>query len=295
MMFPTRISQDRISPDNGSLDPRAVRRALTGLRDRLRLQEDELDTLRELIRKTVSNGSQPAPVPAPAPVPVQMPAPPSVHPDELQARLDELRAEISRVDTLEAQLAEQSKMLQEAFSVMGRTDTNLRRLVSQVDRLLGEVARRPDAPPNQIEVTAEPAVVSAGNPHPRGPQIRDPRSRERSSMFTAVDDLEEFEDTEAPRFRWKFPLAILAVLSCVLAGVWYGYFRDTVPMGTVAAPIDQARSYENEKNFPKAEEIYRDLLAKDPTNVEVIRHLASVLYREDKVDESAEVLKKLKN
>jgi uncharacterized coiled-coil protein SlyX len=277
------MTPTRATPETG-VDSRAIHRTLTGLRDRLRLQEDELDRLRETIRLGL-NGSPPSlqaletrvqqvEQAAAAKRLIQMPAP----------AIDLL----PQVRALESQVAEQGKMLHEAFEVMGRTDMNVRRLIAQVDRLLEQVSRP------AIEVTSE----ATDAPPPRRQPLR-PRPRERSQMFTAVEDLEEYDDSDAPRFRWKFPLVILVLLLAILAAVWYWYLRDAVPIMTAPAEnssmtlIDQARTYESDRNYPKAEAAYRELLSKDPANAEVIRRLASVLYQEDKVDESVEVMKKL--
>ena len=52
------------TPPEAGFDSRAIHRTLTGLRDRLRLQEDELDRLCETIRSR-PNGAPPAASPAP--------------------------------------------------------------------------------------------------------------------------------------------------------------------------------------------------------------------------------------
>lgn len=123
-----------MTPASNAIDARAIHRTLTGLRDRLRLQEDELDRLRETM------------------------------------------------PTVERQLSE-------AFSAIGRTDASMRRLVAQVDRLLEEVSRRPQAAPHTIEMAAKP--------------------------FEA-----------APRLSWRIPLITLAVLIASLVACWYFFLRD---------------------------------------------------------------------
>jgi uncharacterized coiled-coil protein SlyX len=167
------MTPTRGTPETG-VDPRAIHRTLTGLRDRLRLQEDELDRLRERV--------------------------------ELPATANNL---LPQVRALETQVAEQATMIREAFEAMGRTETNVRRLIAQVDRLLEQVSRRP------IDVTSE---TTGALPAPR---------MERTRMFTAVEDLDEYEDSEAPRFRWKFPLAILVLLAAILAAVRYWFLSDS--------------------------------------------------------------------
>jgi tetratricopeptide (TPR) repeat protein len=59
------------------------------------------------------------------------------------------------------------------------------------------------------------------------------------------------------------------------------------------SPIELARVYESQGNYAKAEAAYRELLNKNPNDPEVVRHLADVLFREDKIEESANVLKRL--
>lgn len=304
------MTSPRAVPETG-VDPRAVHRALTGMRDRLRIQEDELERLVEMIRNGSNRTPQPAAVPpienfrdemaayvdarlkeqiAAWKRPIQMPGPSA---DEIQERVE--KNLLPQIHALQTQVGDQGKMLQEAFTVMGRTDTNLRRLITQVDRLLEEMARRPQPAPQHIDVTSEPADI------PPPPRPMRPAPRERSAMFTAVEDLDEFEEQSAPRFRWLYPVVIMALLIGILGAVWYWYFRDSAPtqtiptsIGAAVSPLDEALAYETERNYPRAEQAYRELLARDPTNDEVIRHLASVLYREDKLEESAEISKRLK-
>ena len=46
-------------------------------------------------------------------------------------------------------------------------------------------------------------------------------------------------------------------------------------------------------DYAEAESLYREILVKQPDNIEVMKALAGVLYREDKIEESAEVLEHL--
>lgn len=57
--------------------------------------------------------------------------------------------------------------------------------------------------------------------------------------------------------------------------------------------LDQATAYNQKKDYGKAEEIYRKILKSDPSNTEVKRKLASVLFREDKIEESAQIIRSL--
>ncbi|MGI8991476.1 MAG: tetratricopeptide repeat protein [Bryobacteraceae bacterium] len=62
---------------------------------------------------------------------------------------------------------------------------------------------------------------------------------------------------------------------------------------TETSPIDSARAYLQRHEYAKAEEIYRTILKTDPRNREVVLALADVLYRQNKFEESANVLKAL--
>lgn len=57
--------------------------------------------------------------------------------------------------------------------------------------------------------------------------------------------------------------------------------------------LQAAQGYLERKDFSMAEDIYRQVLKAQPNNVEALKALASVLYREDKIEESAAVLDKL--
>jgi thioredoxin-like negative regulator of GroEL len=57
--------------------------------------------------------------------------------------------------------------------------------------------------------------------------------------------------------------------------------------------MERARLYENDKKYAEAEAVYRDILKRDPQNADAIRHLASVLFRQNKIEESSVVLKPL--
>jgi hypothetical protein len=54
--------------------------------------------------------------------------------------------------------------------------------------------------------------------------------------------------------------------------------------------LDQARSFNQKREYSKAEDIYRTILKSDPSNTEVKRLLASALFRQEKIDESVKIL-----
>lgn len=57
--------------------------------------------------------------------------------------------------------------------------------------------------------------------------------------------------------------------------------------------MQSAEQYVERKDYATAEDIYKQMLKAEPNNVDALKALASVLYREDKIDESAAILDKL--
>ena len=55
-----------------------------------------------------------------------------------------------------------------------------------------------------------------------------------------------------------------------------------------------AQEYADRKEYTTAEEIYKQVIQAEPDNSDALKALASVLYREDKLAESAAVLDKIK-
>ncbi len=54
--------------------------------------------------------------------------------------------------------------------------------------------------------------------------------------------------------------------------------------------LQAASQYTDRKDYSTAEEIYKQVLKSEPSNVEALKGLASVLCREDKIDESTAIL-----
>ena len=57
--------------------------------------------------------------------------------------------------------------------------------------------------------------------------------------------------------------------------------------------MQSAEQYAERKDYTTAEDIYKQVLKAEPNNVDALKALASVLYHEDKIDESAAILDKL--
>jgi Tfp pilus assembly protein PilF len=65
------------------------------------------------------------------------------------------------------------------------------------------------------------------------------------------------------------------------------------PGTSITARMAAAAQYAENKDYALAEKTYREVLQAEPNNVDARKALASVLYREDKIEESASELEKL--
>jgi cytochrome c-type biogenesis protein CcmH/NrfG len=57
--------------------------------------------------------------------------------------------------------------------------------------------------------------------------------------------------------------------------------------------MQAAQEYADRKDYAMAEDVYKQVIKTEPNNVEALKALASVLYRQDKIDESAAVLDRI--
>jgi uncharacterized coiled-coil protein SlyX len=271
-------------PDENDGDARVMQRAMSNLRDRMRVQEDEIDTLRAMIRagQKPGAGDQMAQIEARLDQYAEKWAEKFA---EQAGFADRLRNEVlPRVNSLETEIMDQARTIEEMHEVAVRTDENLQRLLVEIDRLVSEVARRPEPSPPLLN-----------------PPVLDPVVATEPQTLPDFGSSTLFGAEEETRFRWRVPAILLAVLVCLFLAGWgiSSLVSRSRRPGTVAdsagslSPIEQARIFESEKNYAKAEAIYKDVLKKDPNNNDVIRHLASVLFRQDKFEESATELKKL--
>jgi DNA-binding NarL/FixJ family response regulator/cytochrome c-type biogenesis protein CcmH/NrfG len=204
---------------------------------------------------------------------------------------------VQRVSALETDMSKQAEAMSQLREYSQRTEDNLSRLISGVDKLAQELPKRLAAP----EGAATASAAASGQP------------RRKSSRLSF------------PKIFW---IAVAAILVIVVAA-WQApkLFRGkatTDPAGaaaptsaTVAAPANPADSaasakpvappagadtktkmqaaqkYVDSKDYAEAEDIYKQVLQAEPNNVDAMKALASVLYREDKIEESAAILDKL--
>jgi DNA-binding NarL/FixJ family response regulator/TolA-binding protein len=196
---------------------------------------------------------------------------------------------VQRVSALETDMVKQAEAMNQLREYSQRTEDNLSRLISGVDKLAQELPRRLAAP--AAEIVEQP-----------------PKTRRRS----------------AGRKTWPRNVWIgLAALIVIGIGVWKipSLFHKggadassaSAPAATAGSPADAptpsksappagadtktklqaAADYTERKDYSMAEQTYKQVLKAEPNNVDAMKALASVLYREDKIEESAAVLDKL--
>ncbi len=207
---------------------------------------------------------------------------------------------VQRVSALETDMAKQAEAMNQLREYSQRTEDNLSRLISGVDKLTQELPKRLAAP-------AETVTPSFSGPH-------------------AVYEAKPVRRKSSRGFNAKIFWITIAVLAVIVAGAFQlprllSHDKGTAPAsgataanGASPASADSAASpkapppplgadtasrmkaaaqYADNKEYSLAENIYKQVLTAEPNNVDARKALASVLYREDKIEESAAELEKL--
>jgi DNA-binding NarL/FixJ family response regulator len=216
---------------------------------------------------------------------------------------------VQRVTALETGMSHQAEAMQQLREYSQRTEDNLTRLLTGVDKLAQELPRRlqapaaPAPPTTTVEAHIETDPPMSSSSAPAAPR----RLRKR-------------------KFRMSLPIAVWSVVLLAAVGAAGYHFLgnsfggDTTtinPDGTLATPtsksggtsaskpaaipvggdtktkLEAAELYVERKDYSMAENIYKEILQTEPNNVDAMKALASVLYREDKIEESAAILDKL--
>jgi DNA-binding NarL/FixJ family response regulator len=194
---------------------------------------------------------------------------------------------VQRVSALETDMSKQAEAMNQLREYSQRTEDNLSRLISGVDKLAQELPKRLAAP--------EAARLPAAEPL---------QGRRKSARAFS------------PKIFWIAVAAIVVILVAVFQGpkLFSGgksaaaasaagapALDASAPAKVVAPPasadtktkLQAAGEYTERKDYSMAEDIYKQVLKAEPNNVDAMKALASVLYREDKIEESAAVLDKL--
>jgi DNA-binding NarL/FixJ family response regulator len=181
---------------------------------------------------------------------------------------------VQRVFALENDMERHAEAVNQLRQYSQRTEDNLGRLIRGVEKLTKDLPKSLPAPSSPLAPIAEKTVRA--------------------------------EAAKSSGFSWKWGLlAVVLVVAIAFGGqkLWNArHPRSVVAAGSSSrrvalapgadakARLKTAAQYADQKDYAAAEGIYKDVLKGDPGNVEALKSLASVLYREDKIEESTAVL-----
>lgn len=215
---------------------------------------------------------------------------------------------VQRVTVLEQNMSQQAEAMHQLQEYNQRTEDNLSRLISGVDQLAKDLPKR---------LAAAQAEADAGRSHAASVVESDSDSESTPAAKPSRIGRRRTNNL-VPKLFWA-GIGLAAVLG---TGVWY-YSRGTdstddavtaagasgstttqaaskaskpvMPSASAdtKAKLDAARQYMETKEYATAEDIYRQVVQAEPNNVDALTGLASVLYREDKIDESAAILDRI--
>jgi len=212
---------------------------------------------------------------------------------------------VQRVSALEQDMSKQADAMNELRQSSLRTEDNLSRLITGVDKLAQELPKR--------LANAAASVAAAENAPP-------PPSK---SAFATTPPAAKKKAQASSKRTPKMVLIGLCVLLVLGLAVW-GFTRlsgprkappsgpDAVasspgsasgahptqltpppPNADTKTKLQAAQNYVDSKDYPMAEDIYKQILNSEPKNVDALQGLATVLYREDKIDEAAAILDRI--
>ncbi len=198
----------------------------------------------------------------------------------------------TRVAAVEATMAEQSLAMAHLKESSFETDRNLQRMMHGLDRLTGELMR--------LSTLAGAPIVTHRPIHTATPQPVSERP-------IAPEALAPTQRPAANPSRFLIPALFLLIfipaaflgwrMLSTKRGVSLRDNPDSAVVSTAltgtAAQLKLASDFAAEKDYTKAESIYRAVLKTEPENRTAIKELASVLFRQQKYDEAATVLKTL--
>jgi tetratricopeptide (TPR) repeat protein len=204
---------------------------------------------------------------------------------------------VRRVSALEEDMSKHVEAMSDLRESTQRTEDNLSRLIHGVDRLAHEL-------PHRFATAAPPVAVP---PSPRRNSRPSKRTRNMilaGLMATALLGLAGWGCWTFFRPTGAAPVTDSDTVSAALekaassteatAATLPAHTEPPAANADSKTKIEAARNYVELKNYPMAEDLYKQVLASEPTNVDALQALASVLYREDKIDEAAAVLDRIR-
>ena len=290
--------------------------AIGKLRDASARSDENLQKMLVGIERLVdqSRVSPPAPVPVSAPPPA-----PVVVPRESPASVYEAASAIVRKEPVDVPVtvrvytigAEHEAVTYTAESPVVEPPVDVSKPAEQI----------PEDTPKPASVSEPPAAAAVSElPHP------EPLRPEDSYEWVNKIGLELLAPRPKARLGWRIPLAIgLAAGVILIVGLLYSgmlqhlfgssvapqasTLASTSPAVESPAPapvqstkpsessvqLDVAREYQRRKDWTKAESSFRAVLDANPNNRDAAIGLSDVLYQEQKYEESAAVLNKLRS
>jgi cytoskeletal protein RodZ len=180
-----------------------------------------------------------------------------------------------------------------------RTEDNLTRLISGVDRLAQELPKR-IAAATAANHREEPSAEETEIPAPRREKVRRRSSSSQRTLLLWVAvaavsllGLAVWKFFPTPRRTEAAPV-VAAGKSPTPAPADSGLPAKPTAGADTRTRLLAAQQYADRKDYAMAEDIYKQIVASEPNNTEALKALASVLYREDKLAESAAVLDKIR-
>jgi DNA-binding NarL/FixJ family response regulator len=207
---------------------------------------------------------------------------------------------VQRVSALEQDMSKQAEAMHQLRESSLRTEDNLSRLISGVDKLAQDLPKRLANAAAAAEASETGAAKSRSAPSDASP-FRP--VRRKSALPT--------------RTRKIVGLAVVAAVLLAIAAWAAGLFggsaksatsgvsaaTSAAPQPAAVAPPPQnadtrtkmlaAQQYADRKDYPMAEDLYKQVLNSEPNNAEALQGLATVLYRQDKIDEAAATLDRI--
>lgn len=191
---------------------------------------------------------------------------------------------VQRVSALETDMSKQAEAMNQLREYSQRTEDNLSRLITGVDKLAQELPRRLAAPEAQPVLDAKP-VKRKSSSRALKPLLGWIAILLLAALAYGIVKL-------AQRRPASGELAPPAGSSAAAAAA-PGKVEAPSPGADTKTRMQAAEQYAERKDYATAEDIYRQILKAEPNNIDARKALADVLYREDKIDESAAELDKL--
>jgi hypothetical protein len=231
---------------------------------------------------------------------------------------------VQRVSALEQNMQQQAEAMHQLREYNQRTEDNLSRLITGVDKLAQELPKRLAAA--QQPENPEPATRTVWEAGASG-TVKTEVPREGNGRDGSARGRQPARRTGSPKTRNLGPKIFWAVVALgILCSIGFGIYSRSAASSDSAVPaigkemqtaaanaakaaskpappppqdsdtktkMEAAKQYMDRKEYTTAEDIYKQVVQAEPDNEEAIKGWASALYREDKIEESAAVLDRL--